>query len=703
MSPVATAKLRPMPPPSASPLARIRRPRTAGVLVAMTLAVTMALGTSASPARAEDEVAVQEPVLSELEPADLGSQGPMIDPVPEGLAPIPYKFQDPDQQSGPQNRQQSRSSSANGNELNLEQSQLVYGCEGYGTLPRYNPIGEVARDRYAFDIFPRVSVGNGKGNINWTLDPYGDLGWKLWFSSLRWLGTTIEAARGGDIAAMDKATTIIRDWEADHGTDWSQDINHMEANTHRLNVLLCYREVVMQLNDGIVPNSFGWLSRLMDLHARHNVGQWSGINNHGSMENRALLGYGCIVGNTSHQRHALDRIHRAFPHQLDTEGLSNEAAPHYAAFNYALFSSMSRIMQQCGHSSSLFDQRLTLMGVSLAHMTDSTGYYWEYGNSNVYRARGQQHPAATYAATNGREGQAPKERIKAYAAGPVFGRSSWGDPTTGFANETAWTLRGGTGREHKAHRGDLMQFLYTTRGRKIFVDGGFAGVTKDKWGSWDDSEVAHNVIHVSTLPEHSFGPTRLARSQWSADGRSDFTEMVQEYGSKGSKTRGTLVMTGPDVSVVLDRTRINDGRTHVVQSLWNIPPGQTTNVSGRSYVISDVDGASSTRLVMVHVPFWGNPEVQRGETYRLRGAQGATQRGFYFERTFQPTPIDQIGFSRVGTNVGTISVIVPTRKTAKVGVQKSKYADGATKLRISIGADVVTVRITAGGYMSRVG
>jgi hypothetical protein len=579
----------------------------------------------------------------------------------------------------------------------------VYACDGYGALTRYNTVESNAQDVYNWYDYPPATVGNGHGDIDWTLDPHENLGWKLWLSSLRWLGPSIEAGREGDDEALAKAETVITDWIKDHGESWLDDSDHMEANTHRLNVLVCFREVLMERNGGELPPGYEWLTESLHRHARHNMARWSGAHNHGSMENKALLGLGCLLGREDYQQAAIDRVEQALPLQISEEGLSNEAAPHYMHFNFRLLSAIDELMVRCGHEPGEFTSQLTLMGDNLAHMTNSLGEYWQYGNSPHIPAQENATDEALYAATDGQRGTRPQDRVKVFESGFVFGRSSWGAPETGFADEASWMLRGGTGREVKAHPGDLLQFLYTAQGRNILVDGGHAGNDPEKWQDWARGPAAHNTIHVPTADLSEGGPATVTRSEFPDDGRGDFVEMTQRFTDRGDRTRGVLVMTDPDIAVVLDRTEIDDpDRRHTVQTLWNMPAGQTTEVVDAATVRSSTPD-SRRQTTFVQVPFG---DASAGETIVYRGeedTQDGIPRGFYYEKEQVRVPSDQVVFSREGNRVGTISVITPALKSQQVDVAHSVDADGGTRLTIDVGDTVTQVRITAGGYMSRAG
>lgn len=581
----------------------------------------------------------------------------------------------------------------------------VYPCDGYGSLMRYNTVESNAKDVYNWYDYPPATVGDGTGDIDWTLDPQENLGWKLWFSSLRWLGPSIEAGREGNDEAFAKAESVIKDWISDHGESWLDNTDDMEANTHRLNVLICFREVLMENNGGELPPEYDWLTESLHRHARHNMDRWSGAHNHGSMENKALLGLGCLLGREDYQLAAIDRVKQALPQQISKEGLSNEAAPHYMHFNYRLLSTIDGIMERCGHPSGEFGSQLTRMGDNLAHMTNSLGEFWQYGNSPYVIAPANVTDRANYAATNGAEGSRPEDRVKVFEAGSVFGRSSWGSPETGFAEEASWMLRGGTGREVKAHRGDLLQFLYTAQGRNVLMDGGHAGNDPAVWQDWARSEAAHSTIHVPTADLSGGGPATVTRTEFPDDGGGDFVETTQQFGDQDHRTRGVLVMTEPDVAVVLDRTEIVDPeQQHTVQTLWNMPADQTSEVVDASTVRSSSPD-SEAQTTLVRLPFSGDDTAGARETVVYRGEEDTEDgipRGFYYEKEQVRVPSDQVVFSSEGNRVGTLSVIVPALKSQQVDVSGSTDADGVSQLTIDVGGEVTRVRITAGGYMSRI-
>lgn len=577
----------------------------------------------------------------------------------------------------------------------------VFPCTGYGRLPNFNTVETNAEDVYAFNIFDPVRVGDGSGDIDWTVDPYEDLGWKLWLHSLRWIGPSVEAARAGDDAAFSRAETVIRDWIADAPEDWTGDSDRMEANTYRTNVQMCFREVVMDRHDGTVPTEYAWLEESLERHADHNMRRYSARHNHGSMENRSLMGVGCELGRMDWADHALSRVEQDVPHQISEEGLSSEAAAGYGAFNWELFDQIREIMDRCGLESEIFGDRHDRMGEGLAHMVDATGRYFQFGDAQFLRVNEVGTPEMMYAATDGEKGTPPEQRYRVFEYGHIFARSTWGTPDTGFSQAATWMLRGGEGTEVKGHQGDLMQFLYTTRSRQITVDGGHPGVVQDSWRPWGYSPVAHNVIHIPTLKEFpGAGPAEPDRVEFSGDGRADFVQMSQDLAAGGDRVRGVLVLTEPDLAVVYDRVEVQDGARHRVETLWNMPAGFRTRTTDERTALSESEH-SGERTWLFHVPLRGDDpslQIHRGV---LDPTGGHQHRGFYYTREQERTETDQVAFRTAGQDTASISVLVPTGAGAEASVEAQPAPHGGHRLSIMVDGREVSVLVGEDGSMTR--
>lgn len=590
----------------------------------------------------------------------------------------------------------------------------LYPCTGYGRLPRFNTVETNAEDVYGWLHFEPYEVGDGEGDVDWDADPYQDAGWRLWLEALRWIGPSIEAAREGDEAAFVVAERVIRDWAADHEGGWGDDPDAAEANHHRMNVLLCFREVVADRAqsdgslpaDGSLPPEYAWLDEVLERHVEQNKARYSMRHNHGSMENGALLGTGCVLDRPEWMRHAMERVEADLPYQIDDEGLSNEAAPHYAQFNYALFHSIDTTSIACGVPSEAFEGRVEALGEALPHMVDSTGAYWQYGDSPEYQVKTftGMTEGLRYAATQGTEGVAPTERVRAFEHGPVFGRSSWGTPEAGFRDAASWTLRTGSGAEKKAHPGDLLQFLYTTRGRQVIEDGGHPGIVEDDWRPWGLGPTAHNVIHVPTLPEAlGAGGAERTGLTVSEGGDADGASARQALAAGGERARSVLVLTDPDAAVVVDRTRIGDGRAdHVVESLWNLPTEyDAERVSKDTVRAVDSEAGEATTLVQVRLD--GAPVAEDGVALH-RGhtdSDGHRHRGWHYTAEQEREEATQVAFRSVGPEAGLVSVLIPAGAQDEVGVTSEKSADGTTTLTVRGAGGEARVAVAQDGSLTR--
>lgn len=591
----------------------------------------------------------------------------------------------------------------------------LYPCTGYGRLPRFNTVETNAEDVYGWLHFEPYQVGDGEGDVDWDADPYQDGGWRLWLEALRWIGPSIEAAREGDEAAFVVAERVIRDWVADHEGGWGDDPDAAEANHHRMNVLLCFREVVADRAqsagslpaDGSLPPEYAWLDEVLERHVEQNKARYSMRHNHGSMENGALLGAGCVLDRPEWMRHAMERVEADLPYQVDDEGLSNEAAPHYAQFNYALFHSIDTTSIACGVPSEAFEGRVEALGEALPHMVDSAGAYWQYGDSPEFQVKtfSGMTEGLRYAATQGAEGVAPAERVRAFEHGPVFGRSSWGTPEDGFRDAASWTLRTGSGAEKKAHPGDLLQFLYTTRGRQVVEDGGHPGIVTDSWRPWGLGPTAHNTIHLP-YAETDFpgaGPAVVDSVFESSDGTADGAVASQPLADGGERGRAVLVLTGPDAAVVVDRTRFGaGGGRQVAESLWNLPTGYVAERIAPDTVWA-VDTAAGEATTLVQVRLDGQDVGEPGIVlYRGHEAQrGHLHRGWHYTAEQMREEATQVAFHAEGPEVGLVSVLIPSAASDDVGVTSERAADGTITLTVRGAYGEARVSVTQDGDITR--
>ena len=141
-----------------------------------------------------------------------------------------------------------------------------------------NPVSAILADRYQWATYPATTVGDGTGNIDWTLNPYRRVSWAMWLHSLRWVGSALDAAARGNQEATEHLMAIVRDWAADNPYPWNGTPTAQEATMHRTNVLLCLRTVLANRNDGTLPEDAGWLDALIVTHARSLEAYFSAVS-----------------------------------------------------------------------------------------------------------------------------------------------------------------------------------------------------------------------------------------------------------------------------------------------------------------------------------------------------------------------------------------------------------------------------------------
>jgi hypothetical protein len=575
--------------------------------------------------------------------------------------------------------------------ISSERAAGQYQCPGFGAIDDATPLANVYRDVFTWGNFAPYRVGNGKGNINWRANPYGNPSWYMWFHSLRWLGQGVIAASLGDRQAMDRVGTVIKDWVADNPYSWHTDIGAYEATRHRTNVIICYRQAVLSgLGATSLPSSYSWIDRYLREHAKFLTQHWSGAWNHGTEESLALFGVGCTVNRTDYKQIAQDRLAAGITTSIDSQGSTNEQSTSYAHFNYALWGRVVDVLKACGgNPGSTIQKRRDLMAVWLATATNSLGSYHQIGDSE----RSKPYPYAgtpmEYAATLGESGPRPPRRVGVYNAGYIFGRTGWGQ-TRPFTGEASYSIRFGPARAVHGHS-DHLGLTYTARGRDILIDGGHAGYQNDAWRVWARSPYAHGTLSVPTAIDLA-APTRLNRQ--ALEPMSDFFEFSDSPAVGVQRTRGVLVLRDPDLIVTLDQG--SSSKAQQFKTLWNLPSDQTATIYSRSTVIASKPG-DNTKTILFQIPYRGTLPagaalVKRGQTNPIQGWHYPT----IFSRKAAPT----VQFVRSGTSAYVLSFVVPIRTSGSV-TYTTGWSGSTFVVNLNVGGVRTSIGITAGGSLVR--
>ncbi|MDO5697443.1 MAG: heparinase II/III family protein [Dermatophilus congolensis] len=574
----------------------------------------------------------------------------------------------------------------------------LYTCRGYSSLPRDNPRDQVVRDEFAWGRFKAVKVGDGRGNIDWEADPYKQVSWRMWFHSLRWLGSAINAS---DPEGLRHAAAIAQDWVRDHPYSWDADPVAQEPTMHRTNTLLCLRQALAQQAGGSLPAEYVWLDAALQDHARSLEAHFSKRGNHGTDEAVALLGVGCTLNLPHYTDLAVTRLGNYLNGSIDEQGATDEQSTGYGYFNRTLWAAAHQRMALCAPSSPTTDrigERVALLAEFVAHATTPLGPLQQIGNTQFVTESPIKGTPQQYAATGGEVGSPPQDRVKVYDAGYVFGRSGWGTKEMPFKKQSAYSLRFGPQRTLHGHD-DHTSITWQARGYEILRDTGYGEYTRDQWEAYAKSPQAHNQLVVSG--QGVALETRLTRS----DTRTGFGE--QEQGTADSFTladealagvpraRDVIVLSDPDIVVTVDRATAPDRRTFT--QYWQLPAGRQVEV-GRTRT-SVTASVGDTRTTLVQLPY-RDEKLPTGTATVVAGGTNPI-RGWHWQTIFKRVPASTVTFTSEGTSTAMVTAVVAG--PAKGRVTTSTRRDGANWIyRFDIAGTVAEVGLTPAGTLWRV-
>ncbi|WP_432883451.1 heparinase II/III domain-containing protein [Kribbella sp. CA-245084] len=567
--------------------------------------------------------------------------------------------------------------------------QNTYTCPAYSGIDHANPVANLYQDTFTWGTTPPTKVGDGKGNINWRINPDKNPSWYMWLHSLRWLGQGINAGAHGDKQALQRVSNIARDWVNDNPYSWKSDVGAYESTMHRTNVLICLRQAVLSgLHVVKLPLTYTWLDDALMEHAWFLQKNYSGDWNHGTDESLALFGIGCTLQRNDLKKIASDRLTSAIKTSIDTQGSTNEQSTAYAQFNYALWGRAIDVLRKCGvDPGTTIIARRRELAKWLALATNSLGNLPQLGDSEVVRTVPVPGTVLEYAGTLGKQGIRPTQRVGIFDAGYIFGRTGWGEKRA-FTQESTYSIRFGPSQKLHGHN-DHTSITYTSHGRDILIDGGHAGYKVDDWRFWAKSQFAHNEMTVKSATGHP--ETRLTRSSIGAT--SEFYELHDSPGPGIDRTRGVLVLKDPDLMVVLDRG--TSGSDEDYSTLWHLPSDQKVVVSGNDRAVALKPG-DRVKTTLLQIPF----QQQTTPIEVVSGAQDPIQ-GWHYKTIDKRVAAPVVKFNRSGNSAKILSVIAPTRTNAAVSYTAVWQG---SRLLVNLKVDGVTtvIAVSQDGTLQRI-
>lgn len=569
-------------------------------------------------------------------------------------------------------------------------------CLGYNGLDRLNPAAEVRAGRFRTVGKAPVRVASGT-DVDWSLDPYGNRSWLLWFHSLEWLGGAIEEyERTGDAAELDLVAGIVRDWVADNGDPerFGEDRREAiaEGTKFRLATLVCLRghRAAAWLDEAIAGHA-AWLA-----DPEHYSGPW----NHGTDESMILLTAACAIGRDDLADLAHDRLLDSVfdppggvRPAIDAQGANNEQSTHYTVYNRARWRKAMNVMRACGRDAPAeLGRRHALMDEFIAFQTTPAGDLPQIGESYAGKASdigaSGDGPLA-YVATQGKKGTPPDARARVYEAGYVLGRSGWGGGDRAYEDEMAYTARFGPGRWAHGHN-DHMALTFHALRRDVLVPSGHVGYNDKAWREWLHSPRAHNTFVVEGATFRPGAATALTGHRF-GDGADTFRFSDTAFAGS-TRTRSVLAASGPDALAVLDEARSAAPRD--ITQFWHLPPAFTARADGTGATAV----AGDVRVHFVRIPLPGAAAPGAAEV--VRGRLSPPQ-GWIFPDAGEKVAAPTVEFGAGGARARILTLIAPVRSEAPPRVRTAPLPGGAVRVAAVLDGRRLTFTAAADGTLRR--
>jgi hypothetical protein len=452
-------------------------------------------------------------------------------------------------------------------------------CQG-DWLPGTPTAEDVMKGEISLVGLPAYKLGK---TINWDASPYKNRSWEFVFQSLRWMGTlVVEYENTGEQRYLDRATEITKDW-VEHNKYGARGTQPYVWKDHpvslRTQPLLCLSRHV----------NANWLKDSLATHAKllSNPSLYKKGHNHGIDQDIALMGIGCRYGRKDWANLASSRLTSTVKLDVDSQGALMEQAPRYAVYVYGRLQVAMTNMKACDRKvPGAIAERAEALKSFIAHSTMPNGYMVPIGDGSA-----ETEPKM--------ETGTPKEEVKAYRAGYVFGRTAWGKPESAY-----YSIRFGPGMKFHGHE-DHLGVTYYAEGRDILVDGGFHSYEKSSYRYWTLSPEAHNVPTVVGTRFRPRTASKLADTAYGKD-RQAFKVTDKAYGV--SRTRSVLVHHGDDVMAVLDTA--SGGKK--VSNIWRFAPSLKVVSNGGGKVVLGDGKFKVTLLQFSSCDRVGGQKVERG-------------------------------------------------------------------------------------------
>lgn len=276
----------------------------------------------------------------------------------------------------------------------------------------------------------------------WLENPLKDDNWQFQYHSLRWLDPLRREAVAGNENARQVWERYVQSWIAANPpgttrTKWAW-IDMGDA----------LRTYVLSFGLNMYSDPPKWLSDSLEQHMHWlAIEENLGHGNHALHQHQALFVAASILEEPSLVELAIQRMGELVSGSYDAQGVNEEGSISYQEANYRWWHEALRRLELEGIARPAWAAVLDAAPESLAHATQPDGSYVRIGDMDSGGPSKIKSPFTQYVSTAGSKGSAPRDLIKVYNGGYVYGRSGWGETEREFAQETFFSLCFGAQRK----------------------------------------------------------------------------------------------------------------------------------------------------------------------------------------------------------------------------------------------------------------
>lgn len=413
----------------------------------------------------------------------------------------------------------------------------------------------------------------------WLEDPFEDRNWRFQYHMLRWLDPLRRAAAHGDDRAYAMWSRWIHDWVEKNPpsapttswawTDMSDGIRAQQ---------LCSASTLLAERD---PEQLGWLEQTIRVHADHLADPANmGNANHALHQQESLFVCGRVLEDEKLWQLASRRMSSLLMEQYDEQGMNAEGATAYHYNNFLWWERALRRFDLEDLPRPDGADRHLQAPEEIAHATRPDGTLVPIGDTDVQNPKQVQSPYISYVTTNGREGTAPKDLVKVYDAGYVFGRSGWGTHERTFNEHTFYSLRFGPSRRVHGHP-DGSSLTYSAGGVHWVVDPGKYQYGRSVPRDHFTSRAAHSLLSIEGRRAFKEPYTELTRRSITSRTHEFVFEDLSYDGIE--ITRRVIFSTRGEYLVVLDHAASN--RQITGKQRWQLGTSVKAHTKGNTVTL----------------------------------------------------------------------------------------------------------------------